>query len=389
MSSLARSLVNHPFFLLLSTEERMNNLQKPNREDYFDESDKNIFQVDEARLRADALKHSVLPRLHLILNDCIALIKAVYDVEVLDDSIVSQYPNFRQSRKQELRLLYETAYVGLGGKRVKEKWHGLQRKDSKPVQILPFRLGIQLAQEGLSILLENYWITGLTDESHKKFLDFHLTYEGLTHSLCYMSGMVPLLYSDQEVKPISTFRQHYQYMCDKRLFDNNFQSQHSIDVPVTSSMIENLVSQYVLFYPIYDSYICISRGKPVQFLALIERANNWLVNMNSINEDEPAQQLLSAELLLQAKQVAERKVKIMPAIRWQVFQRDNWRCVSCGRGSEDGIILHVDHITPRSKGGKDNLLNYQTLCNICNLGKSNKDDTDLRHQTLHFQPDEL
>ncbi|NTW50400.1 MAG: HNH endonuclease [Chlorobiales bacterium] len=68
----------------------------------------------------------------------------------------------------------------------------------------------------------------------------------------------------------------------------------------------------------------------------------------------------------------------MPAIRWQVFQRDRWKCVACGRTSHDNVILHIDHIIPRSRGGSDTIDNYQTLCNTCNLGKGNRDDTDLR-----------
>jgi 5-methylcytosine-specific restriction endonuclease McrA len=82
--------------------------------------------------------------------------------------------------------------------------------------------------------------------------------------------------------------------------------------------------------------------------------------------------------VLKVKEAAEQKLKVMPAIRWQVFQRDNWKCVACGRNSQDGVILHVDHIIPRSKGGSDTLENYQTLCDLCNIGKSNKDATDLR-----------
>jgi 5-methylcytosine-specific restriction endonuclease McrA len=62
-----------------------------------------------------------------------------------------------------------------------------------------------------------------------------------------------------------------------------------------------------------------------------------------------------------------------------VFQRDDWRCVACGRDAGAGIILHVDHIVPRSRGGHDAVANYQTLCHLCNIGKSNRDDTDLRN----------
>ncbi|TDB62387.1 HNH endonuclease [Arundinibacter roseus] len=72
----------------------------------------------------------------------------------------------------------------------------------------------------------------------------------------------------------------------------------------------------------------------------------------------------------------------MPALRWQVFQRDNWKCLSCGRNSESGAILHVDHIIPRSKGGLNHLDNYQTLCETCNIGKSNKDSTNLRKRII-------
>lgn len=37
------------------------------------------------------------------------------------------------------------------------------------------------------------------------------------------------------------------------------------------------------------------------------------------------------------------------------------------------ILMTKDHILPKSKGGKDNLSNYQTMCCICNNLKSNYD----------------
>ena len=61
-------------------------------------------------------------------------------------------------------------------------------------------------------------------------------------------------------------------------------------------------------------------------------------------------------------------------IRLKVLDRDNFRCVFCGRSpaTDIGIKLHIDHIEPFSKGGKSIFENLQTLCQDCNLGKSNR-----------------
>jgi 5-methylcytosine-specific restriction endonuclease McrA len=67
-------------------------------------------------------------------------------------------------------------------------------------------------------------------------------------------------------------------------------------------------------------------------------------------------------------------------VRWKVFERDGFKCVACGKSAADGAVLHVDHIIPRSKGGKDRLDNYQTLCELCNIGKGNSSEKDLRKQ---------
>ncbi len=69
--------------------------------------------------------------------------------------------------------------------------------------------------------------------------------------------------------------------------------------------------------------------------------------------------------------------------RYEVLKRANKRCELCGVGDgdsgyEDLLPLHVDHIVPRSKGGSNDADNLQVLCSACNLGKSNRDDTDFR-----------
>lgn len=60
-------------------------------------------------------------------------------------------------------------------------------------------------------------------------------------------------------------------------------------------------------------------------------------------------------------------------LRWQVLQRDRFTCCACGASPalSLGVELHVDHIVPWSKGGETVLENLQTLCSVCNLGKSN------------------
>jgi hypothetical protein len=351
----------------------------------FDGSDKNLFQVDDLRLRADALKHSILPRLRLLINDCVHIIQRVYEVEVFEDSIVSYFPHFRLNRESELKLVYESAYAGLGGKRAKDKWHGFERKDHKPVQILPFRYGIELTEDGLVTYLENHWLKGLTDKSYKKLFDFHLEYESLIHVLCYRAGMKPTLYYGDNVGFVSTLKQHYDFMCENKMFDNNFASNVH-EYPVSPDSLFEVVENFMRFYPVYASYIQIAMGKEVRFIELVEKLNHWEQELANADEDdniasEENISLPKEEDTLRAKRAAEQRIKVMPAIRWQVFQRDSWKCVACGRGAPDDAILQVDHIIPRSKGGKDSLSNYQTLCHLCNIGKSNKDATDLRNLT--------
>lgn len=59
-------------------------------------------------------------------------------------------------------------------------------------------------------------------------------------------------------------------------------------------------------------------------------------------------------------------------LRFRVFQRDNFRCLVCGRSPANhlGLELQIDHIIPYSQGGPTVLDNLRTLCKDCNLGKS-------------------
>lgn len=58
-------------------------------------------------------------------------------------------------------------------------------------------------------------------------------------------------------------------------------------------------------------------------------------------------------------------------IRFEVFKRDGFTCQYCGNHPPE-VMLEVDHIEPRSKGGKDDIMNLLTSCFACNRGKSDR-----------------
>lgn len=70
----------------------------------------------------------------------------------------------------------------------------------------------------------------------------------------------------------------------------------------------------------------------------------------------------------------ERRTSRDPSwrLRFLVNRRDRFTCCACGRSPavEPGVILHVDHVKPWSKGGETTMENLQTLCQRCNIGKS-------------------
>ena len=63
--------------------------------------------------------------------------------------------------------------------------------------------------------------------------------------------------------------------------------------------------------------------------------------------------------------------KLSKSLRFEVFKRDSFSCVYCGRSAPD-VVLHVDHVVPVSKGGTNEITNLVTACSDCNLGKSNR-----------------
>ena len=73
------------------------------------------------------------------------------------------------------------------------------------------------------------------------------------------------------------------------------------------------------------------------------------------------------------------RIPLPPSVRDYVFQRDQYRCQSCGR-SPELVSLQVDHIIPLAKGGSNDLSNLQTLCASCNGRKGANFDYRFRRR---------
>lgn len=62
---------------------------------------------------------------------------------------------------------------------------------------------------------------------------------------------------------------------------------------------------------------------------------------------------------------------IRKGLRFDIFRRDNFTCRYCG-ACPPGVVLEIDHVTPRVDGGTNDPLNLVTSCGDCNRGKSRK-----------------
>ena len=88
-------------------------------------------------------------------------------------------------------------------------------------------------------------------------------------------------------------------------------------------------------------------------------------------EDIPTFTSLSSKPEISKKHKTNRNVGWK--LRFIVMQNDNLKCRICGRSpaTDQSIELEIDHIEPWSKGGETVIENLQTLCSVCNGGKSN------------------
>lgn len=65
--------------------------------------------------------------------------------------------------------------------------------------------------------------------------------------------------------------------------------------------------------------------------------------------------------------------------RQRVFSRDKFTCVYCGSKKN----LTIDHITPKSRGGKNTWTNMVTCCSPCNRKKGDRTPEEANFKMLY------
>lgn len=70
------------------------------------------------------------------------------------------------------------------------------------------------------------------------------------------------------------------------------------------------------------------------------------------------------------------------ADRMILYARDRYMCAYCGDDFE-ARTLTIDHVLPKSKGGKNTWVNCVTACKSCNHRKGNRTPEEARMQLLY------
>jgi hypothetical protein len=280
-------------------------------------------------------------------------------------------PSNRKSAR--VNVDFDRVHIGLSGKRRTDRELRIKRKDEKAfsfhptyltytielngalsVELMPFRQNVnsefieavaRLYQQNFAALSPILGMNFISHNRAEEFIDLRDAFIGDEEDV---SGV--LLFSPFYYFPVDAYRG-----------------------------MGELIMAFASLYPLLDSFISIGEGEPPRLAELLDKFKSWYLAgmLEDENEDDVDMELNSADALNVPEMDSYTFVRA--GLWWSVLARDNWTCCSCGRSSkEEGITLEVDHIIPRSKGGTDDIDNLQTLCKKCNVGKSNKDMTDLR-----------
>ena len=348
-------------------------LLKPNciEEVSFEKRDIEIFQIKDIKTKLDTIRNYFFPRFEIVLFKALDLVEDIYGINPYESMTIISNPNHRKDAKKNID--YHKAHIGISGKRDNNRELIIKHKDGTPYRYFPTDMVFELLPEEycMRVILTSY-AKGVDLEFSKKITDQLKTNSELLGSIF---NVLHINYdvSQREEKLLS----FEKFLCQSKENHMRFSSPGYFLPMEYNSGLWNLVLTFAGLYPLIDSFNLIAKGDTPRLKNMLEKFKTWWeAPLEELEEqDEEEQDTADKEPELPE---LDNYYLVRPGLRYEVLARDKWTCLSCGRSPKDGITLEVDHIKPRSLGGTNDLDNLQTLCWKCNIGKSNKDSTDLR-----------
>jgi len=113
------------------------------------------------------------------------------------------------------------------------------------------------------------------------------------------------------------------------------------------------------------SIINVERGFVICYKGNAEVVESYPTHFNTIKKD----QVFVKPSVIRVFRFVNMEYKKVPLTRKNVFRRDNHTCVYCGNNNPKKLT--IDHVVPKSKGGRDRWENLVTSCYGCNQEKAN------------------
>ena len=341
----------------------------------FELKDTEVFKIPDTKTRIATVQNYFFPRLDMLLRYTMEMIQDIYETNPYESMTFVYYPGNRKTAKENKE--FHWVHIGLSGKRRTDRDLKHKRRDGKPFQHHPTYLTYHIDFDG-SMRVELMPFRAYV--SAEFIADVAALYEENWAALSPIFGLNQISHTRSE-----------QFVDIKDAFVGNkeviwnllYSPTHYFPTTAQRGLWKLMVS-FAALYPLLSAFNSLGEGTPVNLADMLEKFKAWHLELAeiSLEGDEEDNQEAPADAEIANLPELDSYTFVRAGLWWTVLARDNWTCCSCGRSAkEHGITLEVDHIIPRSKGGTDELDNLQTLCKKCNIGKSNKDSTDLRRVT--------
>jgi hypothetical protein len=338
----------------------------------FEEIDTEIFNIPDTKTKLSTLQNYFFPRLETLLRYTLDVVALVYDVNPYERMTFAYSPSHRDKAKENKD--YGFVHIGIIAKRG-DKPLKILKRNGQPFFLHPTYLTFKVFPSGTIHAELMPFRQGVDDAYVARISQLFAKYSDVLMPLLSAVHISHTTYNPEfEVLPL-----HQAIVPDEVGSDAIRLMSPKYYFPVSPGRgLSELIIAFILLYALAESFICIGEGREPQLENRLEKFKEFYVDLKKAENDIETEESEEEDFDSSEMPELDSYSFVRAGKWWAVLARDKWKCLSCGRSSkEDGVLLEVDHIIPRSKGGSDDMSNLQTLCKKCNIGKSNRDSTRL------------